>query len=83
MAKHSEAMISSSKRAKADSFVRIAEKRTKRVLDSLRLLEQCSNRRSYEYTDEQVTKIFREIRSALRRAEQSFKNSKRSTHFRL
>ena len=79
-----EDLVGRRKRAKAEAFRRIAEKRTERVLQSLRLLGQCSNRRIYEYNDEQAAKIFREIRSALRRAEQSFEgNNKRNTHFKL
>lgn len=76
-------LLSKNKRSKTEAFRIIAERRTKRVLDSLRLLEQCSNRRSYEYTEEQVAKIFREIRSALRRAEQGFRSNNKSTDFRL
>jgi hypothetical protein len=76
-------LTSSSKSAKAEAFRRIAERRTERVLDSLRLLGQCSNRRSYEYSDEQVAKIFREIRIALRRAEQSFDSNRKNIHFKL
>jgi len=68
---------------KADAFKKVAEKRTIRVLDSLRLLRQCANRRSYEYTDSQVSKIFREIRGALRETEQSFKDGSRKTQFKL
>ena len=68
---------------KADAFKKVAEKRTVRVLDSLRLLRQCANRRSYEYTDLQLSKIFREIRSALRDTEQHFKDGNRKTQFKL
>lgn len=68
---------------KADAFKQIAEKRTVRVLDSLRLLGQCANRRSYEYTDTQVNKIFREIRNAFRETEQRFKDGNRKTQFKL
>lgn len=71
------------KHAKAEAFRRIAERRTERVLQSLRLLGQCSNRRSYEYNDEQIIKIFREIRSAVRHAEQSFQNNRKDTGFKL
>jgi hypothetical protein len=79
-------VIKKSKSAKAEAFKRVAEKRTRKVLESLRLLGQCSNRRSYEYTDEQILKIFREIRSSLRRAEQSFDtttDNKKSSKFTL
>jgi len=78
-----ENLTTSSKRTRAEAFRRVAEKRTERVLDSLRLLGQCSNRRSYEYSDEQVAKIFREIRIALRRAEQGFDSNRKNTHFKL
>ena len=68
---------------KADRFIRIAEKRTQRVLESLRLVGQCSNKRIYEYSDEQVNKIFREIRYYVRETEQSFKGTKSKRTFRL
>ena len=71
------------KQTKSDNFVRIAERRTRRVLDGIRLLEQCSNRRTYEYTDEQVKKIFREIDSALKRANHSFNSKRANTNFKL
>lgn len=71
------------KLSKEEAFKKIAERRTIRVLDSLRLLGQCSNRRSYEYAEPQVQKIFREIRQAVRDAEQRFKNSKRDSKFKL
>ena len=79
-------LIKKTKNAKAEAFKRVAEKRTRKVLESLRLLGQCSNRRSYEYNDEQISKIFREIRSSLRHAEQSFDSttdSKKSSKFTL
>lgn len=71
------------KLSKEQAFKKIAERRTVRVLDSLRLLSQCSNRRSYEYTEAQVQKIFREIRQAVRDAEQRFKSSRTSSKFKL
>ncbi len=69
--------------SKADAFKEIASKRTIRILDSLRLLGQCSNQRSYEYTDAQVQKIFREIRNTVRDTEQRFKNGKEKISFKL
>jgi hypothetical protein len=78
-----EDLIRKRKSVKTEAFRRIAERRTERVLRSLRLLGQCSNRRSYEYNDEQINKIFREIRSAVRHAEQSFQNNRKNTGFKL
>ena len=72
-----------SEQSKADAFKKIAEKRTIRVLDSLRLLGQCANTRTYEYTDAQVQKIFGEIRRAVRDAEMRFKNDRKNIKFRL
>lgn len=68
---------------KANRFKRVAEKRANKVLSSIRLLSQCSNKRSYEYTDAQVNKIFRELRSALKEAEGKFKETKEETGFKL
>ena len=76
-------MTSDGERKKTERFVKIAEKRTERVLDSLRLLGQCSNRRSYGYSDDQINKIFREIRRCLRETEQNFRGTKSKTSFRL
>ena len=69
--------------SKGEAFVRIAEKRTNRVLNSLRLLGQCSNRRSYAYTPEQVNKIFKEIRNGVNMAELKFKADINKKAFKL
>jgi len=69
--------------SKSDAFKNIAARRTVRVLDALRLLGQCSNRRTYEYTDAQIQKIFREIRNAIRDTEQRFKESGKKISFKL
>lgn len=69
--------------SKSDRFVRVAERRTARVLTDLRLLGQCANRRSYEYSPDQVRKIFREIRRSLRAIEERFEETGRNTGFRL
>lgn len=76
-------MTSDGERKKTERFVKIAEKRTERVLDSLRLLGQCSNRRSYRYSDDQINKIFREIRRCIRQTEEKFRETKSKKSFRL
>lgn len=70
-------------RDKSEKFKEIAGKRTIRVLDDLRLLGQCSNKSHYEYTPEQVDKIFREIKKALRITERKFSRSSRKIDFKL
>ena len=68
---------------KTGRFYRVAEKRTNNVLNALRLLGQCSNARLYEYTDEDIQRMFREIDRELRNARQSFVPHKQSKGFRF
>ncbi len=44
--------------SKKERFQRLAEKRTNDVLERLRILGNCSNRGQYDYTREDVQKIF-------------------------
>ena len=57
---------------KRERFVRIAERRVNRVLDSLENLSKCSSRRNYDYKDEDVYKIFREIERKLKEVKFQF-----------
>ncbi len=59
---------------KKERFIRIAEARTNRVIDQLRLLGNCSNRNNYEYDEESVKKIFGTIERELRNCKAKFKN---------
>ena len=49
-----------------ERFKRLAIQRTNAVLDKLRLLGNLSNRVNYDYSDEEVRKIFRAIDSQLK-----------------
>ena len=49
------------KETKTETFLRIAEPRVVKVLDTLRILGNCSNRTNYEYTSEQIDKMFNTI----------------------
>ncbi len=44
-----------------ERFKRIAGKRTNDVLEKVRILGNCSNRSSYEYSKDEINKIFSEI----------------------
>jgi hypothetical protein len=46
---------------KRERFVRLAESRTKAILNSLRILGNCSSSKYYEYNKEDVVQIFAEI----------------------
>jgi hypothetical protein len=53
--------IQSGNNVKRDRFVRIVESRVNKILSSLDNLGRCSNKRNYEYSENDVRKIFREI----------------------
>ena len=62
-------------------FRRIATNRTRRILNDLRLLGNCSNTNNYEYTEEEIVKIFSAIEKELKRVRSLF--SKKSVEFNL
>ena len=64
-----------SKEAKSEKFIRIAQQRTNKVLNSFRLLRNTANRNSYFYTDEQVVKIFSAIEVALLETRNKFRRN--------
>lgn len=61
--------------SKKDKFVRIAEARTNKIIDMIRLLGNCSNKISYEYSKEDVKKIFTAIENELKAAKAKFDSS--------
>jgi hypothetical protein len=46
---------------KKKRFKTVASRRVQRVLDSMDNLSRCSNKRNYEYTDEEIRKMLRVI----------------------
>jgi len=60
-----------------ERFKRIATKRTNEILEKIRILGNCSNRSSYEYTEEEVNKIFSEIEKQLKFIKAKFLAEKR------
>ena len=63
-------------------FKRIAEKRVQRVIDSLRSLSQCSNKRMYSWNNEQLKKIWNAVDGALNSCKESFEKAE-PEEFRL
>jgi hypothetical protein len=53
-------------------FKRIASKRTNDILDKIRILGNCANKSSYEYTEEEINKIFSEIDKQLKLVKSRF-----------
>ena len=60
-----------------ERFKRIAAKRTNDILEKIRILGNCSNKSSYEYTEEEVNKIFSEIDKQLKLTKGKFLIGKR------
>ena len=57
---------------KRDRFVRLAENRTNKLINMFRLLGNLSNRNNYEYSDEDVKKIFVALEKELKTAKDKF-----------
>ena len=60
-----------------ERFKRIASKRTNDIFEKIRILGNCSNKSSYEYTEEEVNKIFSEIDKQLKLTKAKFLAGKR------
>lgn len=61
--------------SKHDRFIRIAETRTNKIIDMIRLLGNCSNTATYEYSEDDVKKIFSAIETELKNARNKFQDS--------
>jgi hypothetical protein len=60
-----------------DRFKRLASRRTNEILEKIRILGNCSNKSSYEYTEEEINKIFSEIDKQLKLTKAKFLAGKR------
>ncbi len=67
---------------KRDRFVRVAERRTNAILEKIRVLGNCSNKSMYEYTQEDIDKIFKVLNRVLRDTKLLFEH-KSNTKFKL
>jgi len=67
---------------KEERFTRVVQKRVQNVLDSLRRLSQCSNKRMYRWDDEQLKRIWTAIDKELKICKASFENTE-PEEFRL
>jgi len=65
-----------------ERFKRIATRRTNNILNQMRLLGNLSNKSTYDYSEEEVSKIFSAIESQLKIAKVKF-HAHRKKEFRL
>jgi len=57
---------------KRERFVRLAEARTNKIINMIQLLSNCSNSNVYEYTQQDIDKIFNAIETEVREAKKKF-----------
>jgi len=62
---------------KRERFKRLVTRRTNSVLQKLKVLGNCSNRSAYDYTEEDINKIFSEIERRVRETKAKFHFPKR------
>lgn len=55
-----------------ERFKRLATQRTNAVLQKIKVLGNCSNRSAYDYTEEEIIKIFAEIDRRVREIKAKF-----------
>ncbi|MGN9106784.1 hypothetical protein ACTM90_10555 [Oliverpabstia intestinalis] len=72
-----------SEKEKMDRFKRVAENRTNKIIDQIRLLGNCANKSNYEYSDEDVKKIFSAIDSELKITKAKYQAKAQSKKFEL
>lgn len=60
---------------KNEKFKRIALSRTNKIIDMIDLLGNLSNKSNYDYSDEEVDKMFRAIEASLRNAKSKFSST--------
>ena len=77
--------MSNPQETKREKFVRLAEARTNKIIDMLQLLGNCSNSGAYDYSQQDVDKIFAAIETEVREAKKKFNKveSKKSARFTL
>lgn len=63
------------KETKRERFIRVAEARTNKILDMLKLLGNCSNKSNYDYSEDDVKKIFAAIDKETKNAKAKFNGS--------
>ena len=71
-------------RDKQSKFVQLAEQRTNTAIKSMQLIGNLSNKRNYDYSDEQAAKIIAVLEGELKELKLKFKTaSKTNNRFKL
>lgn len=59
-------------KSKRERFENVASKRVQYIIDKLDLLSNCANRNNYDYSEDDVKKMFTVIRDQVRKTELKF-----------
>ena len=65
-------MVQKISQNKRERFKKLAVYRTNEILKRIKVLSNCSNRSAYEYTEDEINKIFSEIERSLKAAKAKF-----------
>jgi ribosomal protein L30E len=68
---------------KKEKFVRLAENRTNKALEMIRLIGNLSNKSVYDYSAEDITKIFDALESEVALAKKQFTDVGGTDKFKL
>ena len=71
------------KNEKRERFERLAVYRTNEILKRLRVLGHCANRSAYDYSEEEINKIFSEIERQVKETRAKFHHPSKSRRFTL
>lgn len=61
--------------SKREKFRELAEKRTNKALETIRLIGNLSNRQTYAYEEAEVRKVIKALKGAVAEVEARFSNS--------
>lgn len=68
---------------KKERFKKLGAYRTNEVLKRLKILGNCANRSAYDYSEEEINKIFLAIERAIRDSKLKFHYPKKKINFEL
>jgi len=68
---------------KRERFKRLATSRTTDVLKRLQVLSNCANRSAYDYSEEEINKVFTTIEKGFKDAKSKFYYPKEKITFKL
>ena len=75
--------MSTQKKDKSSAFKRLAEARTNKALDQIRVIGNLANRNNYSYTYDQAKKIIVALKQAVNEIEAKFKSEANNQKFEL